>query len=56
MGGILTNSGEKMNMTEFEEFCKENNCLKEANESLVNIYQTIDENYIGIDCNVIDEF
>lgn len=45
-----------MNMTEFEEFCKENDCLKEANEGLENIYQVIDENYPSVDCNVIDDF
>ena len=45
-----------MNMTEFEEFCKQNNCLKEANQTLVNIYQEIDEYYPSVDCNVINDF
>ena len=45
-----------MNMTEFENFCKENNCLEKANETLVNIYQEIDEYYPSVDCNVLDDF
>ena len=43
-------------MTEFENFCKENNCLEKANETLVDIYQQIDEYYPSVDCNVIDDF
>lgn len=43
-------------MIEFEEFCKQNNCIKEANQTLVNIYQEIDEYYPSVDCNVINDF
>lgn len=45
-----------MNKNEFENFCKENNCLEKANETLVNIYQEIDEYYPSVDCNILDDF
>ena len=45
-----------MNMTEFKAFCKENNCTQKANEILIDIYQTTDEYYPSVNCNVIDDF